>query len=174
MRGKNMSQRKYYCGIDPGIYGSVVVIDNFMNVSFFSDMPLITIGGRKCYDNVMLIKIIDKLLEYYPTICIEAQQAMPHQHAVGTFNTGYGYGLLVGMITCAGLKYFTCRPQIWQKKALAGQPGKGKMRAIIRCEQLFPKLPLGINGGRKIFDGRADAAMIAYYSYLLDSGKDND
>jgi hypothetical protein len=162
-------KKRYFAGIDPGFSGATVVIDDNLNIVNFFDTPVLvdSNGRKKIYDMRNLVKIVDDISAYYPLICVEMQQAMPFQGVSSTFCTGFGYGLWLGMLACARLRHFSCRPATWHKAILSGQPGKGKMRAISKCEELFPELPLTMIGRKKKLDGRADAALIAYYSYLV-------
>lgn len=161
--------KKYYGGIDPGKKGAAVIIDDRMNVVFFRDTPLVASGKKTVYDLSGMMKIVNKISEFYAVVCVEAQRAMPKQGVTSQFSIGFGYGVWTGILTASNISYFQCAPKEWQKHALAGQPGEGKARAILRCEQLFPRFPLTRDGiGGKILDGRSDAAMMAYYAYLSD------
>lgn len=165
---------EYYCGIDPGIKGAIVVIDALLNVVYYSDIPIIRTKKKSHYDLQAMSKIVDELIYYFPLICIETQQSMPYQSARSTFSCGYGYGIWIGFLACTHLTYFSCAPKVWQKEALRGaaKPEEKKRRAILRCQQIFPEFVLSRSPGGAILDGRSDAAMMAYYTYLITGRKE--
>lgn len=166
---------RYFAGIDPGLEGAIATLDTVAEWMAMKviDTPLVTgvKSKKKYYNLIAMANIVAELKEKDAIVCVEVQQSMPKQGVVSQFQTGYGYGLWIGMLTAFQIRYFPVKPRTWQAAALSGQPGEGKARAILRCEQLFPEVELFRPGKKKALTGRADAAMMAYHSFLNFSGE---
>lgn len=174
-------------GIDPGLSGALVELDEAGNVGAV-DTPTIPLKGKskRTYD----VRGMSQLLEGYTlglssdgrivahevTVFVEAQQPMPFKRkgpdgqpvmtgsAQALFGMGYGFGVWIGLIVAHGLRYELVHPRTWQKSMLAGVPGEGKARSLLAASRLFPTLELKRPRGRVLsLDGRSDAALIALW-----------
>jgi hypothetical protein len=152
-------------GVDVGLHGAAVAIDEKYQVIEWMDTPLI---GKKFYN----ITAVRNFLEVFAInrdepliyVWIEAASVRPAQSAQSGLSTGLGYGIWQGLCAGLGLRYTAVRPQEWMRIMLKGMPkSEGKARATLQASRMFPSgLPLtGPRGGKK--DGRADAALIAAY-----------
>jgi len=167
-------------GIDNGIYGAVVALDNSFKILDFFDTPIIKIkknSSKMDYLPTEMCRIIRTVVNKYDkefnlNIWIEAAHAMPQQGVSSTFKTGRGFGLWEGICIGLGLSYNIVHAKTWTKFVLKDCPaGDPKFRSIMQCQRLFPRLPLTKPKGKiASLDGRADAALIAYYGMLQLTG----
>lgn len=168
-------------GIDGGLNGAVVAIDENNNIVGWHDTPLImqktgkTPKGnakkRSLFATTEMGNILRDLIRGYPSesvnvmVWLEKAFPMQKQGLSSTFRTGQGFGLWEGICIGLGIKYDIVGPRTWQKEVLIDMPaGDPKARSMAKCQRIFPALPLTTPKGRKLsMDGRADAAMLAYY-----------
>lgn len=175
-------------GIDNGLNGAVVAINESFTVCGWWDCPTIesaTKSGGKTkthreFAPVEMKKILkhvqDDILIGGQTlrVWLEFAQAMPKQGVSSTFKTGKGAGLWEGIVVGLGLPYDIVHPKTWTKMVLKDVPrGDPKQRSFIKCQRLFPEIPLTKPNGRVLsMDGRSDASLIAYYGMLTMKGKE--
>jgi len=177
-------------GIDGGLHGAVVGINNSLEVVGYFDTPIIDLGkkgkGGKVGTNNAFVEseMVSKLRlllghgggSHYVncgvSVFLEKAQSMPKQGIVSTFKTGEGFGLWLGILAALQCSYEVVAVKTWQKRVMVGVTGLDpKAKSISRCQRLFPGLPLTKPKGKVAsLDGRADAALIAYYG-LLELGK---
>ena len=150
----------YTIGIDPGLYGSVAVLDTTGAVLALCDTPTVLIrvqrGTRHVYDAPGLVALLQPYASLHSHVVIEASQAMPGQGTRSTFTTGYGMGLWVGILASLALPYTAVRPQVWKRTL---HLSRDKEASRLRAQQLFP----GAELRRKKDHGRAEALLLAYY-----------
>lgn len=150
----------YTIGIDPGLHGSVAVLDTTGAVLALCDTPTVVIrvqrGTRHAYDAPGLVALLQPYASLHSHVVIEESQAMPGQGSRSMFTIGLGYGLWLGILASLQLPHTTVRPQVW-KRAL--HLGKDKEASRLRAQQLFP----GAELRRKKDHGRAEALLLAYY-----------
>lgn len=143
-------------GIDPGLSGGIALYDN--GDYWTNDMPVFMIERNRRKKRDIDIPNLVVLLKSADHAFVEQVGAMPKQGVSSTFAFGKGYGIILGILGALEIPVTLVTPQRW-KKAL-GVP-KGKDAARMRASQLLPgcadQWPL------KKHDGRAEAAMIAYY-----------
>lgn len=87
-------------GIDPGINGAVCIIQND-NYKFIKTIPE---KLKEIYDEIIQADII----------AIENVHAYPEQGSVSTFNFGYNYGMLKGLLYLSGKDFYSIEPRVWQ------------------------------------------------------------
>ena len=175
-------------GCDPGLFGSVVALDEDAKVIGFFDTPIAQFtknkrNGTKSVKNdfapsamkdslIGLIKPWEIPINTVSSsihIWLEAAHARPGEGVSSSFKSGKGWGIWIGLITALGFPYTIVHPKTWTKVVLEGvQPGDPKQRSMFKAQQLFgSSLPLMKPRGRILsLDGRADAALIAYYGLL--------
>jgi hypothetical protein len=172
-------------GIDNGLNGAVVAIDEDYNVLGWWDCPTIesttkSAGKTKRHRDFAIpemLKILQHIMDLvlagrHVKVFLEYAQAMPKQGVTSTFKTGRGAGLWEGIVLGLGLPYDIVHPRTWTKVVLRDVPrGDPKHRSFIKCGRLYPKIPLKKPRGTKLtMDGRSDAALIATYGMLTMKG----
>lgn len=175
-------------GIDNGLNGAVVAIDEGFKVLGWWDCPISESTTKKSgkprthreFSPRGMKDILEEIVGVWPRgakcpvrVWLEVAQAMPKQGLSSTFKTGKGAGLWEGIVVGMGLSYDVVHPRTWTKVALADVPrGDPKQRSFIKCQRLFPDIPLTKPNGRVLsMDGRSDASLIAYYGMLIMKGQ---
>ena len=153
-------------GIDPGITGAFVVIDENGEITRSVRTPILVLDGKKQYDiNGMrdLVFRVRREVEDngFLQAGIEKVHTLPSDGRVGAFRFGVGYGLWLGILSGSFAPYVEVLPQRWQAKMLAGLPRgpQTKMSAVMAAKSLFPHIPIE----HKADWGMADAALIAEF-----------
>jgi len=112
-----MSKYKFYIGVDPGITGSIAILDKG-KMSVYR-MPVKSIIVNKKKKNKYDIQEIVKLLKpYYGKNVLFAQEAvsvMPGQGNLSGFNFGVSAGLTIGAAVALGFEIVEVRPSKWKK-----------------------------------------------------------
>lgn len=156
-----------YIGIDPGLTGAIVVLDQEGRLVDARRTPVLTASGKgkSEYDVSQMVA----MLAYYRGTAgggihlatIEQVSAMPHDGVTSAFRFGAGVGLWRGMLAGLSIPSMQVKPQAWQRDALAGRP-RGKMvktSAVAAAQERWPDLPIVY----KRDWGMADAAHIAEF-----------
>jgi len=155
-------------GIDVGLSGAVALLDaETGGVIDIWDMPTLALirGGRNKREldphSIAAALGRDRIGHAF----VEQVGAMPGQGVSSVFSFGKTYGITIGVLATLGIPYSFAVPQVW-KKALGVPAAKDGARA--RATQLLPSAahywPLVKH------DGRAEAALIAYYGLRTLSG----
>ena len=102
-------------------------------------------------------------------VILEKAQPFPGQGAVSMFSIGRGYGIMEGILAGLGLPYMVIHPKTWQKKMFEGMPHQDtKQASVLTACRLFPGAKFfGSDKSTKLHNGMTDAALMAYYGYLL-------
>lgn len=155
-------------GCDPGINGAIAALDNG-RLAAVHDMPTLSIkvGGknRNVVDENQLNVVIRGLLAECVVggndhhFVLEEVGAMPNEGAVGAFSFGRGYGAIRGVLAGLQVPRTHIRPDIWKRQL---KLRKGKDASRQRAMELFPEWTK--NFSLKKHDGRAEAALIAYWA----------
>jgi len=154
----------YVIGIDPGINGAVAIFrDNVLHSVV--DMPTVEIASGKTMKRhisaATLCNILERyILELYPTtnVVIEKVGAMPGQGVTSMFNFGRSAGIIEGVVSALRMPSTYVTPATWTK-AVGRAAGKDASR--MRAMELFPAKADLFKRAKD--DGRADAALIAYW-----------
>lgn len=176
-------------GIDPGLHGAIVAVDENFGLVEYYDCPVIqnvkTKKGKKSTkyefapavmaDYLRAIATRAERMDGYVKVWLERAGAMPKQGLSSTFKTGRGFGLWEGIIAGISIKYDIIAPRTWSKEMFQGTPlGDPKQRSLSKAQRLFPELPLTKPNGRVLsLDGRSDAALIAYFGMLQMKGEEH-
>lgn len=155
--------------IDPGLSGAICCLCN--GTVSVVDMPVILVTkktGKKRNLNITEFALIlqnwlfaaDAPVSGWTAI-VEAQQAYPNQGAVSNYSTGYGYGMILGVLSALGIPFETVSPKTWQKAFGISHDTKGQ--SCLVAQRLFPQQELYTRKG-KALDGRADALLLAEYA----------
>ena len=140
--------------VDPGVSGSIVVLDKTGSYVAHMIMPTLKIGTKNRVNGAALAAFLS---QFELTHCyLEKVQAMPGQGVSSMFSFGHSAGLIEGVFVGAGIPLTLVTPQKWKK--YAGLIGTEKDAARSRAAHLYPMIrDLDLKGkGQAI----ADALMI--------------
>jgi crossover junction endodeoxyribonuclease RuvC len=150
-------------GIDPGASGALAFFDYNKGELFLFDMPTITVerGGRTKKE--VSAPMLAMLCRGTPAIrgVVERVGAMPGQGVTSMFAFGRAFGIVEGVLGGLNIPTSYVTPQAWRKVM---QVREGKDGSRQRAAELFPKY--ADQFALKKHDGRADAALIAYYAAI--------
>ena len=158
-----------YLGIDPGSSGAIAVF-NDLNLLHVFDVPLIKIGDQKIMDFTLALKTINEYTDSIDSIFIEKVGSRHGQGVKSMFSFGERFGevKMLALSLTDNIHFIT--PQSWKKKA--GLIGTDKSESAIKCSKIYPnKKDLFVvenkrcKNGFKMYDGRADAALIGLMGY---------
>lgn len=151
-------------GIDPGASGGIAFFSMQRGLLSIFDMPTVEVkrGGKNKREvsAAMLNAIIGA--RDIDVAFVEKVGAMPGQGVSSMFQFGRSVGMIEGVLAALEIPTNYVTPQLWQK-AVGARGGKDASRA--RAAELFPAY--AANFTRKKDDGRADAALIAWYGAQL-------
>ena len=158
-----------YCGIDIGLDGGIVVINNG-KVIFNSIMPVVnSTKSRKQYD---IARIVDILREQNPDFTyVEKPLLHPKSGKMSYQKSGFGFGIFQGILSALDLRYDIISPKRWQKNIFAGMNRKDtKQASILFAKRMAPKIDWRKSKrSEKYHDGKTDAFCIAEYCKRLNS-----
>jgi hypothetical protein len=159
-----------YIGIDGGLNGAIVCINETGNILVKRIMPIIKGKGRSEYDIPEIIKIFNELKSTNIELIagLEKAQVSPIISKNSAFSMGYCNGMFQGILSALNIPFRIFRAAEWQKEILAGINGTDtKMRSIMWCERRFSNESWKATG-RCIndSDGLTDACCIAFYTKL--------
>lgn len=151
-----------FIGIDPGLSGAIAFFDIEKGHLSIIDMPTFEVKrNNKAKREVSASGLAHAfaLAQGVKGIVLERVGAMPGQGVTSVFSFGRSVGLVEGVLAAYLLPVTIVTPQAWQKAA--GVRG-GKDGSRLRACELFPNYA-GLFA-RKKDDGRADAALMAWYA----------
>ena len=151
----------YVIGIDPGISGAIAIFDrNTQSLLSVIDMPTLEVDSGKTKKRHISAAGLRNILEGYPDshVVIEKVGAMPGQGVTSMFNFGRSAGIIEGIVVGLKIPHTSVTPQTWTK-AVGRAAGKDASR--MRAMELFPSKADLFKRAKD--DGRADAALIAYW-----------
>jgi len=151
---------KYSIGIDPGLSGAIAIIST-ESLKIF-DMPTMTVERNgKAKRQVSAAELSEMLYLYSGRDChvyCERVGAVTGQGVTSVFSFGRSFGMIEGILAAFKMPVTFVPPATWVKAVGRGQ-GKDASRA--RAMELFPSDQDQFK--RVKDDGRADAALIAYW-----------
>ena len=151
-----------YIGIDPGLSGAIAFLDTEKGVLSINDMPTLEVKrNNKAKKEVSPIGVAIFLGQTRDVsrAVLERVGAMPGQGVTSVFSFGRSVGIIEGVLATMLIPVDIVTPQAWQKAA--GVRG-GKDGSRLRACELFPNYAELF--ARKKDDGRADAALMAWYA----------
>lgn len=160
-------------GIDPGVHGGIAIL-KLPKLNVYP-MPII---GDKEYDmqRIKTLLWFARMLEGKSThtaVCyIERQHCMPGEGLPRTFKTGFGFGMLQGILTGLEIPFVVVNAKEWQKEIFKGLPKDQdtKVSSALVAQRLFPKTEFrATERSRTIADGMTDATCIAEYGMRVES-----
>jgi crossover junction endodeoxyribonuclease RuvC len=151
-----------YIGIDPGLNGAIAFLDVEKGHLSIMDMPILEVkrnNKTKNEVNPVGVAIAMGLAGEVSRAVLERVGAMPGQGVTSVFSFGRSVGIIEGVLATMLIPVDIVTPQAWQKAA--GARG-GKDGSRQRAMELFPNYAGMFI--RKKDDGRADAALMAWYA----------
>ena len=151
-----------FIGIDPGLNGAIALLDAEKGVLSISDMPTLEVKrnnkAKKEVSPIGVAIFLGKTPRQSRAV-LERVGAMPGQGVTSVFSFGRSVGIIEGVLATMLIPVDIVTPQAWQKAA--GVRG-GKDGSRLRACELFPNYAELF--ARKKDDGRADAALMAWYA----------
>jgi crossover junction endodeoxyribonuclease RuvC len=148
-------------GIDPGLSGAVAVLTGSDSLIVI-DMPTMTVErngkSKRQVSASELAAIFANFNSNDTHVFVEKVSAMAGQGVTSVFSFGRSFGMIEGILAAFKLPVTYVAPATWVKAVGRGQ-GKDASRA--RAMELFPNNQADFK--LKKWDGRADAALIAYW-----------
>ena len=147
-------------GIDPGASGGLAFFNVERGLLDVFDMPIVSVkrgGKNKREVSAQMLQSIIGARRVHNAF-VEKVGAMPGQGVSSMFQFGRSVGMVEGVLATLLIPTSYVTPQVWQKE-VGARGGKDASRA--RAAELFPAY--AANFQRKKDDGRADAALIAWF-----------
>jgi crossover junction endodeoxyribonuclease RuvC len=154
-----------YLGFDPGINGAVAAFYPEDGSLLVRDMPTFKVKSGKTekshIDEAGLARIVQQLIVgHVPDAAIEKVGAMPGQGVTSMFNFGTSFGIIRGVVAALDIRREFVTPQEWKRET---RTPAGKDGARARASEIFPIA--APHFARVKDDGRAEAALIAYWCF---------
>lgn len=153
-------------GIDPGLSGALAFYDPEANTLVIHDMPTFTVSvnnrQRRILDEDELARILhSNLLMQRIAAVVENVHSMPEQGVASSFKFGVCFGAIRGVLAALQIPRAYVEPSVWKRHfKLTSDKDAARRRASELLPQHAHLWPL------KKHDGRAEAALIAYYGSL--------
>jgi crossover junction endodeoxyribonuclease RuvC len=152
-------------GVDPGLSSGALATYDGAEL-YVSDVPTIQYKASKKMKTVLNLPELWNILNFTvadaDVAYVEQVGAMPGQGVTSMFNFGEAYGSLKAMVVAAGLPITLIAPVKWKSElGMTNDGEKSRARAL----QLFPKYAHYFS--RKMDHNRAEAALIAWYGYMM-------
>jgi len=156
-----------FVGIDNGLSGAITAINKNENILFSTVMPTIKVGSKNEYDINEIVRLFkehfgrkDKII-----IALEKSHVRPVSGKRACFSTGFGYGVMQGVLTSLGLSYHIVSPSEWMNKVITDKAPGDKKPSIMFCKRKYPTFHWGATErANKPSDGKTDATCLAIYA----------
>lgn len=147
-------------GIDPGLSGAICVFDVAAGTLTLLDMPVVEVASGKSIKRKLSEPMLAELLRVHAIehCALEQVSAMPGQGVTSMFSFGQTYGAIRGVLAGLRVPMTPVTPRSWMRD-LGLTAGKDGARQ--RASEIFPAYAASFI--RKKDDGRADAALLAYW-----------
>lgn len=168
MNGQITQSDQAFIGIDPGKSGAIAVFRPRLGRLDIFDMPTVDLvrnGKTKTeLSPIMLANQLSDLqhLQPIPKVVMEKVGAMPGQGVTSMFAFGRSVGVVEGVLAAFCFPVTYVSPRLWQS---ACQVRDGKDGSRARAMELFPAYADYFK--LKKHDGRADAALMAWYGAIM-------
>lgn len=155
-------------GVDPGLSGAIALYTSLPEHDPFIifDMPTLEITvnrkKRKRIDLYSLARTLDLYAKDIGLVVIEAVGPSPRDSKAGAFTFGKTAGIVEMAFAANFIPVHMAQPNVW-KKALGLTGDKDMSRAL--ASRMFPAA--SHLWARKRDDGRAEAALLAWYGAKL-------
>jgi len=164
---KKKEGHRWILGIDPGFFGSLVVVDvTESKIVTYLDMPLCERhslmkkeNGRSDINIKVVCEFIKSVSSHVDAAVIERVNASPNMGVVSAFRFGEGFGVLCGALVYAGIQNVVMAyPNVW--KADLGLD-RSKKKSLAMAIEIFKQDKSLFKLSK--FDGRAEAALLAWF-----------
>jgi len=154
-----------YAGIDNGLDGGIVVLDEFGGIVAKAVMPTRKTGkgGERIVDAMELYE----LFGLFPEAVIAAEPAGIISAGIkAVASTAHSWGVVRAVLEIRRRRWEPIPAQRWQKVMMPGRkPGETKAAALESVRRLWPgERWLATPRSKKPHDGLIDAALIAEYA----------
>jgi crossover junction endodeoxyribonuclease RuvC len=159
----------YLIGVDPGLKGAIAVFkkdsESKLQLIGVRDMPIMPAikGKGNTIDCTELARVF-RAFDNNALCIIEAVSSMPGQGVASTFKFGKAAMAPEAMAYAFRMSVFFVSPNQWKTKAKLIK--KPKEVALSLAKSLFPE-HAGKHFRLKKHEGRAEAALIAYFGRML-------
>ena len=147
-----------FLGVDPGLNGALATFGPHGIETY--DMPTFDITGKQKID----IKLLDDILRGIVAVrepclaVVEDVHSMPKQGVASSFSFGFVTGVAHALLATHRIPVHLVSPASW-KRLMGLSSDKDASRQ--KASRLFPGA--AAQWSRKKDDGRAEAALLAYY-----------
>ena len=154
----------YYLGIDPGACGALAFFDPDRDAMNVYDMPTHTVRtGGKNRQRIDMHELANIVKYYAPRGVrgmIEEVSALPGQGVTSMFSFGKAAGAVEMALAALCIPYELVTPAVWKRVMnVRGDKDEARRQASRLMPAHAKHWPL------KKHDGRAEAALLAYYSW---------
>jgi hypothetical protein len=159
-----------FIGIDNGLSGGIVAINEKQEIIGRCVMPVIK-GKKTDYDIGKIYNFLSRINDVFINqdifVALEKAHVRPVSGKRACFMTGFGYGVMQGILKALGVSYEIVSPKDWQKEILKGMnTGDTKKDSIMFCKRKWPKEDwTATERSKKEHDGLTDAGCMALYCY---------
>lgn len=155
-------------GIDPGLSGGIVAIDEDGKIIFKIVMPTMKLTGSKKTKTVIDLQLLHSTLcELKPDrVYLEKVGSRPGQGTVSMFGFGYTFGAIEMALVSCHYPYVLVTPQAWCKEMHQGisKDIDAKDRSLLIFKRMYPEVDMRATPRcTTCHDGMIDALMIAEY-----------
>lgn len=151
-----------FVGIDPGLHGAVAAYFADARSRQILEVHDLPVAIREI-DAVRFRALLDGVRYRHglsALTILEEQQAFPEQGVASAYLTGFNFGQLVGVLAAAGWSFERVYSKDWKRRL---DVAADKKEACLRASQLMPE---GAQFWLRVKDdGRAEAALLAYYAH---------
>lgn len=166
---------RVYLGIDPGYSGAIAKLvltdggaDDDMTLTLY-DMPTHALRVNRKHtrrlDLYALATWMDAHAAGATRATIEDPNVLPNQGIVSSGNFMFACGAAQMAVAAHLIPVVLCKPRVWKQEMNLPGGAEGKDAARRRATQLFPHHTGWFT--RKCDDGRAEAALLAWYGSRL-------
>lgn len=127
-----------YIGIDPGLSGCICSYNDVTKTFEYYDDYILKIKGKSEYDITVIKNIIRDINPGFA--CIERQHAMPGQGVTSMFKIGYGYGMMLGLLTALSVPYMITQAKAWQQTFFSSTGKDTKDESYKAATQRYPEI----------------------------------
>jgi len=155
---------KFFIGIDNGLKGGITIINEEEKIIVSTVMPVIE--GKYNLEGIVkfLREYVDRAYVNEDEVFIAIEQAHPRPISGkrACFMTGYGYGVIKGIVETLGVSYGEVSPRKWMKDL--GLSSKEKKGSVAFCLKKYPKHDWkATDRCRIVHDGMTDSCCVALW-----------
>lgn len=148
-------------GVDPGLHGAIAFLHdgNLLNVA---DLPTVEVGHGKGSRKELSPALLHDMLVHteirIDKAVVEHVSASPGMGVTSAFRFGEGFGVILAVLACCGIRTELVRPAEWKRSM-----GLSKDKALSRAEAIRRWPMQSDYFALAKHDGRAEASLLAEY-----------